>query len=141
MPTDKEFDDAIQQPSEPMIRYRITDEPNQADGRWEFNNASSNDNTWHPFGASKEYVKNDIEFGVDGSGYTWDGTILTCAHNLGVQIPYIVVYVTPKTGTEEELKSIEMAIVPHAYIKDDLNHIKIDFEGFEDYYITIKMLA
>lgn len=141
MPTDKEFDDAIQQPSEPMIRYRITDEPNQADGRWEFNNASSNDNTWHPFGASKEYVKNDIEFGVDGSGYTWDGTILTCAHNLGVQIPYIVVYVTPKTGTEEELKSIEMAIVPHAYMKDDLNHIKIDFEGFEDYYITIKMLA
>lgn len=141
MPTDKEFDDAIQQPSEPMIRYRITDEPNQTDGRWEFNNASSNDNTWHPFGASKEYVKNDIEFGVDGNGYTWDGTILTCTHNLGVQIPYIVVYVTPKTGTEEELKSIEMAIVPHAYIKDDLNHIKIDFEGFEDYYITIKMLA
>ena len=141
MPTDKEFDDAIQQPSEPMIRYRITDEPNQDDGRWEFNNASSNDNTWHPFGASKEYVKSDIEFGVDGNGYTWDGTILTCAHNLGVQIPYIVVYVTPKTGTEEELKSIEMAIVPHAYIKDDLNHIKIDFEGFEDYYITIKMLA
>lgn len=141
MPTDKEFDDAIQQPSEPMIRYRITDEPNQDDGRWEFNNASSNDNTWHPFGASKEYVKTDIEFGVDGTGYTWDGTILTCAHNLGVQIPYIVVYVTPKTGTEEELKSIEMAIVPHAYIKDDLNHIKIDFEGFEDYYITIKMLA
>lgn len=141
MSTDKEFDDAIQQPSEPMIRYRITDEPNQDDGRWEFNNASSNDNAWHPFGASKEYVKNDIEFGVDGTGYTWDGTILTCAHNLGVQIPYIVVYVTPKTGTEEELKSIEMAIVPHAYIKDDLNHIKIDFEGFEDYYITIKMLA
>ena len=141
MPTDKEFDDTIQQPSEPMIRYRITDEPNQDDGRWEFNNASSNDNTWHPFGASKEYVKNDIEFGVDGTGYTWDGTILTCTHNLGVQIPYIVVYVTPKTGTEEELKSIEMAIVPHAYIKDDLNHIKIDFEGFEDYYITIKMLA
>lgn len=141
MSTDKEFDDAIQQPSEPMIRYRITDEPNQDDGRWEFNNASSNDNTWHPFGASKEYVKNDIEFGVDGIGYTWDGTILTCTHNLGVQIPYIVVYVTPKTGTEEELKSIEMAIVPHQFIKNDLNIVKFDFEGFENYFITIKLLA
>lgn len=141
MPTDKEFDDAIQQPSEPMIRYRITDEPNQDDGRWEFNNASSNDNTWHPFGASKEYVKSDIEFGVDGNGYTWDGTILTCTHNLGVQIPYIVVYVTPKTGTEEELKSIEMAIVPHQFIKNDLNIVKFDFEGFENYFITIKLLA
>ena len=141
MDTDKEFDDAIQQPSEPMIRYRITDEPNKTAGRWEFNNASSDDKEWHPFSASKEYVKDNIEFGIDGTGYTWNGTILTCTHNLNVQIPYIVVYVTPKTGTEEELSSIEMAIVPHSYTKGDLNHVKIDFEGFENYYITIKMLA
>ena len=44
-------------------------------------------------------------------------------------------------ATKEELKSIEMAIVPHSYTKGDLNHVKIDFEGFENYYITIKMLA
>ncbi len=141
MSIDKEFDDAIITPPEPMIRYRITDEPRRADGRWEFNNASSDDNVWHAFGASKEFIKDNIEVGVDGKDYSWNGTILTCTHNLDAQIPYVVVYVTPKNGTEEELKSIEMAIVPHSYIKDDLNHIKFDFEGFEDYYITIKMLA
>ena len=62
MATDKEFDDAIQQPAEPMIRYRITDKPNQTDGRWEFNNASSDDKEWHPFSASKEYAKDNIFF-------------------------------------------------------------------------------
>ena len=141
MPSDKEFDDALINPTEPMIRYRVTDNPNPADGRWEFNNASSNDNDWHPFNITKKYEKSNIEFGIDGNGYKWEENILTCTHNLNTQIPYVVVYITPKTGTEEELKSIEMAIVPHSYIKDDLKHVKFDFEGFENYYITIKMLA
>ena len=34
-----------------------------------------------------------------------------------------------------------MAIVPHQFIKNDLNIVKFDFEGFENYFITIKVLA
>lgn len=52
MSSDKDFDDALINPSEPMIRFRITDTPNIGDGVWEFNNAASNDSEWHEFGTS-----------------------------------------------------------------------------------------
>ena len=55
MPTDKEFDDALVNPVEPMIRFRITNDPAQGDGVWEFNNAASDDAEWHEFGSGEKY--------------------------------------------------------------------------------------
>lgn len=88
-----------------------------------------------------KYERTDIEYGINGEDYTWDDNILTCNHNLGVQTPLVMVYVTPKTGTAEETQNLEQAIIPHSYIRGDLNNIKFDFDGFENYYITIKLLA
>lgn len=88
-----------------------------------------------------KYERSDIEYGKDGDDYTWEDNILTCIHNLGIQLPLVMVYVTPKNGTAEETQTLEQAIIPHSYIRGDLNRIKFDFDGFQDYYITIKLLA
>ena len=55
MSSDKEFDDALINPIEPMIRFRITNNPEQGDGVWEFNNAASDDAEWHEFGSGEKY--------------------------------------------------------------------------------------
>lgn len=55
MPSDKEFDDALVNPVEPMIRFRITNDPEPGDGVWEFNNAASDDAEWHEFGSGEKY--------------------------------------------------------------------------------------
>lgn len=88
-----------------------------------------------------KYERSDIEFGIDGEDYSWDDNLLTCEHNLGVQLPFVSVYVTPKTGTAEEVTKLELAIVPHSYIRGNMNKIVFDLDGFQDFFITIKLVG
>ena len=53
-----------------------------------------------------KYERSDIEYGKDGDDYTWEDNILTCIHNLGIQLPSVMVYVTPKNEQQKKLKRL-----------------------------------
>ena len=69
-----------------------------------------------------KYERSDIEYGKDGDDYTWEDNILTCIHNLGIQLPLVMVYVTPKNGTAEETEDL-LKISPTKFWGPEPNQI------------------
>ena len=89
----------------------------------------------------RKWERFDIEYGINGSSWTWNENILTVNHALELQMPLVYVYLRPKTGTPDEQSQLEMAIIPHSFSQGDFNHVKFDFTGFENYYICIRIVG
>jgi hypothetical protein len=89
----------------------------------------------------KKWERLQIEYGKNGSSWSWNDNILTVSHSLNCQFPLVYVYVQLKTGTVDETSKIELAIIPHNFTLGNYDQVTFDFTGFENYYMYIRILG